>query len=308
MKFQRTYQLQVQGRPYVFRGQTVQQTYIINYPLTLELNIARNNLAAMNTAHLRIYNLSADVRRALFHTYADNATYQGVLLKAGYVNEPTLPVIFKGSMYTCTSYRHGVNWITDINAWDGGWAVTNAFSNYNYPKYWKTSDVLAGIAGNFGNLTAGGIGAFSDDSDNNTGPLVVAAKTWDKFQELAGSNVRTFIDQETVNALHNDEYLNIPGVLTLINSANGLKETPITDGFLTTAKMVFEPRARVGPLVTLNSVESYLNGQYQVIGVSHDGIISDVENDDLTTSIVLQPGTTILKAVNVPGASVGVEA
>ncbi len=60
--------------------------------------------------------------------------------------------------------------------------------------------------------------------------------------------------------------------------------------------MIFEPRMFVNQLVALESTESYFNGEYAVMGITHRGTISGAICGDAITTLSLWSGQQALEA------------
>lgn len=284
MKFQRTFSLTVRGQ---------QDTHIINFPLTLDLEANRNTLASCNTGRFVIYNLKESVRRDIFHDRYDTLTYRPIKLAAGYAHEPSLPVIFQGNLTSAYSYRQGPDWYTEIEAFDGGDGVINGDANVQLGKGWSMQDLIRQLMGGMPNVTPGTVGQF--DAPNTRG-ISVAGNPWDIIQSTV-PDAQIFIDKEIANVIRKDQFIDSPDGITVLNSQTGLLGTPRRHNALIEVPMLFEPRAIVGQGVLLQSIEKVNNGFYQVIGVHHKALISGAVEGDARTVLSLWQGTQRLSSV-----------
>lgn len=283
MKFGRTYSLTAQTSD---SGSAV----VINYPLTLEFDIQRNTLASANTAAFRIYNLKEDTRRLLLKDRWQTDQYRQIILKAGYEQDPAyLPIIFQGNILQAHSYRVKQDWITEIEALDGGFARLNGQVSTTVPAGYDLKDVIASVVKTMPNVALGKVGDVG--ADQNARGITLMGNSWDQVTALV-PEANAFIDDEKVNVIGQNEYLDESQIV--INSDSGLLGTPRRFDIRLDATMIFEPRLRVGNIVTLQSLETYYNGLYSINGVHHRGVISGAIGGDATTVISLWKGTTLL--------------
>lgn len=287
MKLGRTFSMTVQGQ---------QDTHVIQFPLTLDLEIARNTLASANTARFVVYNLKESTRRDIFHDRYDTLNYKQVRLAAGYVHEPSLPVIFQGNITNAYSYRAGPNWYTEIEAFDGGFGIVNGDTGpqgLQLGQGWNTQDVIKNLIGGMPNVAVGAVSQF--DAPNTRG-ISMAGNPWDLIQGLVPDG-QIFIDKEVANVIGKNDFIDSPDGVTVLNSQTGLLGTPRRHNALIEVPMLFEPRAVVGQQVLLQSLEKVNNGAYQVIGINHKAMISGAFDGDARTILSLWLGTQRLAPV-----------
>lgn len=279
-KFGRNYSLSV--------GTQNGSTLTIALPFTIEFDITRNTLTSANVCSIRIYNLSANHRNQLRFNIMDTGDYRPITLFAGYGNN--LSVIFSGSITQAWSVREGVNFITTIECFDGGYAFNNGITNTTFPSGTPMQTVISSLAGSLPNVQGGYIGT------NYPGTLSrgnsVNGNTMDLLRDLTGGGV--FIDNGTVNCLGDNECIPANGI-TVIDESSGLLATPVREQTILTFDMIFEPRLVVGQQIQLNSsTGANFNGFYKTISVKHRGMISGAVCGDAITSVGLFYGTAAL--------------
>jgi hypothetical protein len=289
MKFQRTYTLTVQpndvkASPLEFR-----------YPLTLDLEISRNTLASVNKATFTLYNLAENTRRSIFHDRYSNLPidYRRIQLKAGYESEPNQPVIFQGNVVAAGSYRAGTEWVTKIECFDGGIGVINGQVNITKEAGWDLKSLLKEVVGTMPSVHLNSIGNLKAAS---TRGISVSGNSWEQVQKLVGDGY-AFIDNEGVNLLSESEYLLVDGAIPIITSDSGMLGAPKRQNLLLDVETLFEPRAAVGQLVELQSLETVNNGFYQIRGVEHRGRISGAFDGGVVTKSSLWIGQSRLSQV-----------
>lgn len=287
MKFGRIFRMTVQ----ISDTESVE----IDYPLTLEFDVSRNTLASANRGNFRIYNLKPDTRLKIYHDRYDTLTYRQIILQAGYESESPLPTIFRGNIIQASSYRSGTNWITEIEAFDGGFGILNGQVAQTVPAGWTLPALIKTVLGALPNVTPGAIGDFSQQSARG---VTVMGSSWDVANRIAaGQDAVAFVDNEQANLLHRNEYIAGAGSVDLITSDTGLLQTPRRYDARIDVEILFEPRLVVGQIVQLQSLETVYNAAYQVIGVTHKGTISGAVCGSATTIASLWLGSSQLNPV-----------
>lgn len=269
-KLGRNYQLQVQTQ--------TGATLTVALPFTIEFDITRNTLTSANVCQIRLYNLSLINRNQLRFNISDFGTYRAVLLKAGYGDN--LATIFQGNISQAWSVREGVNFITQIECYDGGFAFNNGKVDLQFPSGVTQGAVFSSVVGTLPKVKTG---AVSPD-----------VKTLPRGNTYSGSSIDTlnqlrpkswFIDKETLNSLNDDEYIAEIGPETIINNKSGLLGTPVLEQTIVRFDMIFEPALNPGERVFLDSLtENNFNGHYKITGVKHRGMISEAVCGSLVTT------------------------
>lgn len=263
------------NRNYFLSADTENGKIVIDYkhqPFTIEFDITRNTQSSANTCQIRIYNLSEENRNKLRFNVSDYGTYRNVTLLAGYNDD--LSTVFSGNINQAYSVREGVNFITYIECFDGGFAFVNGKISKknpaNFPAGTPYSTIIKQLMLYLPHVDFGAIGDFPDKISRQqtyTGNVV------DILQELTNKNF--FIQNEKSYALKPNEYIKPSGFPLRITSDSGLLGTPTREQTIISFDMVFEPSLNVGSLVVLTSqTANNFSGQYKVISVKHRGMIS----------------------------------
>lgn len=261
---------------------------VIEPPFTLQFNLIRSTQATLNTADITIYNLSQRTRDRIYQDRFDFSAYRKVILEAGY---DTLSTVFIGSLFEAYSVRQGADIITNINSRDGGFDVVGTKTYRTIQAGATNAEVVDGLVNDFPNLQLGAVGNFDQTFKR---PVVLNGNTYDLVKRYTGGNV--YVDLEKVYALQQNEF--IDGDLPVINAASGLLETPRRDDAFLTVTTLFEPRVIMGQQVRLESlVLPQYNGNYKVIAVHHQGIISEAEGGSCTSRFNLLVGTQVFGSV-----------
>ncbi len=284
MKFQRTWNAVIQVADNTATiGPSIAQTVTVGYPLTIMFHVSRNTLASANTGSFRIYNLSEKNRMMILKDRWSPEIYRQIIVYAGYQTEPKLPVIFQGNILSAQSYREGVDWITEIEALDGGFGIINSQVATTLPTGWSFREIFNSTVQTMKNVTRGAVGDFEA---NNSRGITLQGNSWDVLNKFVQDG-DVFIDHERVNAIRNGEYLIDPGLVTTINADSGLLGTPRRYDKTIQIPILFEPRLGVGQKIELESLETVFNGVYKIIGISHRATISEAVGGDAVTTITV---------------------
>ncbi|TDE17721.1 baseplate hub protein [Dyadobacter psychrotolerans] len=259
MKFGRQYRLTLEM-------DDGQQAIIIEPPFTLQFSVERNALASLNAATLIIYNLSEITRGRILHDRFDTTKLRTVILEVGY---ETLATIFVGTIRSAGSMRQGSNIITTVIADDGGFDTTNTLSFETIQAGATIGDVVKTLIGDFPNVNQGVVSGMDAKLSR---PVVLDGNTWEQIKKY--TKLSAFIDLNKVHVIQDNEV--IIGELDVIDSSTGLLETPRREESYLSVTTLLEPRIIIGQAISLEStIAPVYNGQYKVIGASHQGIISE---------------------------------
>lgn len=272
-------------RNYILTVQTDEKAadYIdVTFPLTIEFRIVRNINADANSATFTIYNLSEDSRRKIFLDRYKTMYYKGIEFRAGYGDrKETLPLIFKGNIQQAFSRRNGVDYLTEIDAFDGGFAFVNGNTNRSFTEGTPDKQIIETLIKDLPGVSKGAIGNFGVKLLKGN---AFNGSTADLINEITEQHF--FIDLEKAYCLRDNEV--IEGNLQVINSATGLLGSPLREEAFLTFDMIFEPRINIGQYIKLESqTERFFNGTYKVLGVEHTGTISGATSGECKTKVSL---------------------
>lgn len=283
------------GRNYSLTVQAVSGDFLsIAPPLTIEFDINRNTLTSCNTASIRIYNLSEKHRNEIRKNANNYGDLRTVTLVAGYGKN--MATIFYGNITNAWSVREGVNFITQIECLDGGYAFANGLFNGTFPAGTFQSDILETMMSQLPGVAAGSIGSYPG-SISRGNPY--SGSIPDLLNEI--TNGGFFIDNGKANCLGTSEC--IAGEVPVINEKSGLLGTPVLEQTFLYFDMLFEPSLFVGQEVQLQSTTfkdvngNNLNGFYKIISLKHRGMISEAVCGDAITSVGLFYGIGSLTQV-----------
>lgn len=241
---------------------------IIELPFSCQFWVERNMLSSMNHMSLDIYNLGANTRNRIFQDKYTKA-YRPIKFEIGY---DTLTTVFEGEMWESNSARNGANIITRIEALTGEFDTSNTVTTKTLEAEIETSQIYKYLISDFPNLMVGNIGRFNEVLHR---PVALSGNTWELIKKY--SDNQCFIDNNEIHILNNDEVLD--DAVLVIDASTGLIESPKRGEGNITLTTLLEPRVRVNSMVEVNStIMPTYNGQYKVLGINHQGMISNSVN------------------------------
>lgn len=296
------------GRNYslTISGDNFFEPIVITLPFTIEFDITRTLLTSSNLCQIRLYNLSPTLRNQLRRSVTTGWSYpiETIVLRAGYLGNPGFissnaningtnfgtqcPVIFSGNVNEAWSYREGINFITQMECYDGGFTFANSQITpglATFPKLTPYSVIISSMISSLPEITLGAVGNYPGVTPRST---TYTGNTIDHLNILTGGGF--FIDKGVGNALGNNEYSLEVGPPTVIDASTGLLNTPVLENALLTYEMIFEPNLNIGTAVTINSrtleksVTSNFSGQYKTASIKHRGMISQTVCGDCVTT------------------------
>lgn len=296
MKFGRRYTLSVETTP---DASGADRNTVIDYPggdapgLTVEFEIRREFLSSSQDATFRIYDLSETSQGLIQKEWFEPQILRALQFRAGY--EEFNPLIFNGTISSAYSKREGEDNVTTIEGYDGAFSMLNGYTNLSVGAGQSASSVITALATQVPALAGTPlIGSFPTVSPRGQ---AFVGNPWNHILRL--TNGYACIDNGQLKALNPNEV--IDGVIPLIDSADGLLESPQRMNRCIVAKILFEPRITVGQVVQLQSTtEPLFNGTYKVMGFTHRGVISPrIEGKCVTEMNLLDLGS---KLIVIPGA------
>lgn len=271
IKFNRNYELLVQT--------TDGATLTIKLPFTIEIDITKNTLTSANVCQVRIYNLAPETRNRIRFNLSNYGTYRQIQLRAGYGD--SLALIFSGNISQAWSAREGVNFITQIECYDGGFAFNNGMTNTPVIGRVPYSTLFRTFMQDLPGISVGAIGDYSELTPRGA---PYSGHPIDLLNQNAGKGA-FFIDNEKANVLRQNEYIsNISGT-SLINASTGLLGTPMLEETKVHFDIVFEPYLSIAQKVRLEGLgDKNFDGDYKVTGIKHRGMISPTTAGTLITT------------------------
>ena len=260
----------------------------VKYPITLNMKINLDILGNSSTAFLQFINLERTIQSKLYIDRFTTRKQKNIIINlyAGYQN--TMPLIFNGTVTICDSYRTSgsVDWTTELQAFAGGLYTQYGFINTTFTEKTEIKDVLDYMIKDNPELKLGCISPDLKPLKNNTTfigqPLDLLGRTFGDYD--------IFIDKGKLHVLGQRDV--IKGELLVLTDSTGLLGVPRKSNVYVEADLLFEPQLTLGQAISLISKSQLIqelgfNQAYQVVGISHQGVISARTTGKLTTHVVL---------------------
>lgn len=271
------------GRIFNMLAEGAEQTHLIASPLTCRLSVTNVGTPSAGLAHFKLYNLAPDIRNDLFKDAFQYDIYRKIVFSAGYQSEPIVPVIYQGNIMTCMSYREGPDWVTEIDALDGGFGIENGTVDITLPQGYNSQDVFEKLVDNMPNVQQGVVGNFPATSSRG---ITLSGNPWDLLvRRLLPIQAQVYINKELVNMVQQREYVRSQGGIEEISQDTGLLDTPRRESAIIRCKMMFEPRIEMMQKIAVKSLVPGNNGDYKVMRIEHSGTISGAVCEQLTTMV-----------------------
>jgi hypothetical protein len=287
VKFGLAYQLKVEA----FGGK---ETIEIGMPFSIQFSITRSMTGSANTASITIFNLNEVSREKIFKDEFDIDDYRAVQLFAGYDDgaNTLLPMVFNGHLRKAGSKRNGTEWETELDCFDGAYAMTEGKMSLSVPAGQSMKDTLLNAMGNLPKI-AGAVVGDGFDSQNKRGQVLFENPA--EFLKMQSKN-RFFIDNNNAYILADNETLK--GDIETIDVSTGLIGTPRRQKNIIELETIFEPRLTLAQdLEVISQTNPGINGVYKVIEIVHSGNISPSVASTVTTNVKLNVPATALKRV-----------
>lgn len=286
MKFLRNYEIRIKT--------PAGKLYVINPPISMEFNIDRSVMSQVNNAKITLYNLSPETRNAIYKDKYTTTQYWQIFILAGY-GQNEIYELFRGNIQEAFSYKKMPEWITEINAFDGSYAIQNSFTSETMTKDTSYRDMIERVIHTMPELTQGILGAPAIESTPARGQVLIGP-SYDIVQDLAGG--QAFIDGEQINILAPDEAMAGQAFVLTGGEGGSMLETPRRREQFLEVNCLFSPEIRVGHICEIQSAEERYNGQYKVYGIKHAGTFSEAKCGDATTMVSLYKGTAPIQEVS----------
>lgn len=260
----------------------------IRLPFSIDIQIMRNNFASSNIGKLRLFNLSKNNRELIRRDWDNFDLRDRVILKAGYGDN--LSTIMDMNVSKAFSVHDGVDFITEIECLDGGYAYLNAQIEKTFPSGTPIREMIIDIAESLekDDVQLGVVGSFPGTLQKSES---FAGNPLEILRELTGG--AAFVDNGKINILKDNEA--IKGEPLLINSQSGLLTTPVRQEFYVEFEMIFDPQLVIGKTIQLDSTRGDIdiNQEYIINYLSHRGMISESVKGTMVTEVGCLPGNFV---------------
>lgn len=268
------------------------QLITIAPPVSCQFDIERAVMATQNNATVTLTNLAPSTRDKIYKDKFVYKNYWQMFILFGY-GENELYEVFRGNIMEAFSYKQGTEWITQITAQDGAFAIQNGFVNQTFTKDMNLKDVLPRVIHTMPELLMGIMGSPTNVPNPARGQTLVGP-SYDVAQSLVSG--QGYIDGETYNVLADDEII-ADGQIPVLDSDMLFESPRRRDTYLEVSTMLI-PEIRVNYACELKSKIARYNGQYKVLGVKHSATISQASAGEATSMFSLLAGSAPFLELN----------
>lgn len=240
-------------------------TFEITDPLQITFDGRKSIDGGLNTFTLNVFNLNEPKRLALIKD-TEEVKYIPVQFEVGYQGQ--LLKVFRGDVRTAGTKRDGVNYITTLECYDGGYDYLESFTSRSVKSKKKAIDEI------LKDMPHTGRGAITDIGEQIR-PKVMVGSSSKLVEEILKPDETFYIDEEKLYIIKDDEVVN--EFIPVVAPSTGLINTPERDSKRVTFTSLMNPQIKIGGLVELRSTSAeHLNGIYKVRTISYKG---DLEGD-----------------------------
>ena len=138
-------------------------------------------------------------------------------------------------------------------------------------------------------VSVGVIGEVDQENvTNDARGIVLSGNPWDLLvRQTIPLDLVTFIYQEKVHVVTQNEYIDDDGALEEISTTTGMIGSPRLQDTQVIVRMLFEPRVQPLRTVKLKTDERGMSGPYLIKRVIHQGTVSGAVCGDLMTDCIL---------------------
>lgn len=262
------------------------ETTIVEYPITCKFTVTRGVFAQSNNATIQLYNLAPSTRNQIFQDQWTNMLepdkMKYVHLEAGW--NGSMSMIFKGRIMQAYSFKSGgqTDIITEIQAI--ALDIFDYQTSHTFVEGTTFKDALKTMASDMPNVLLGNTGTLEGSFQT---PTTFDGLAINEINKLTGGH--SFVDNGILNTLMDNEVLDVP--VPVISNSTTLLETPMRRDANLEVKTLFLPDVVSGQLVEISSeVQTQFNGQYKLVGFTHDCLISPIQAGSRTTQLILWVG------------------
>ena len=265
-----------------------------DHHITFSIEVSKDN---GNPSKITLYNISDDTRGYLESKQGDKIA---ITLKAGYVTDSELPVIFNGEIINVLDKFEGVNRITELVCSSGSSSIQEAYTVRTFKAGTKVSEIFDSVMADL-KLPKGTVYYPKGNNfviETIQKPIVVSAPAYEVFKKLSKTfEYSAWIENGTVNVLPKHYVLKQGEFIFKISNQTGMIGSPTaTNNEVDATEKTNGTRMAVQVTTTLNgaytiggkvALESkFHNGVYEIVTVTHNG---SYEGGQWSSSLDLKP-------------------
>ena len=262
-------------------------TIVITNPIACKGTITRKIFSDSNEATIDLYNLSKGTRDKIYQDpYQLFENRHQIAIEVGYTEDDSMSLVFYGVVMQAYSMHASgsTEVITKIKA-----LCLDLFnlSSRTFEAGTSKRDAIKDLAQDLPNVS---LNALGDISGNFLTTTTFDGNTLEQINKIAGGTA--FIDNKDLNVCLINEALDVP--VPIISNDSILLETPVRRDLTLEVNSIMLPELLLGQLLQIEAkIFTDFNGQYKVIGFTHNFLISESVEGQKTTKATLHIGDSL---------------
>lgn len=247
------------------------RSIVVRPPMRIVFRCDKSITGGLNRIDLQVYNLNEKNRLAIVKD-AEQRKRIPIVLRAGY--EGNIETIFQGTIHTASNDRQGANFISTINALDGG---EDYLAGHVSETVTNKEQAVAAVLKGLPNTGRGKLTALKEV----TRPRVLVGNPLKLLPSLLQPGESFYIDNEQLFIVKGDEV--VQSYVPRVEPRTGLLSTPERESQKVTFETLMNPALKLGGRCDLQSVNApYLNGVLRIESMTYSG---DTEGDEWKQSV-----------------------
>jgi len=209
-------------------------TVVVKPPARVVFSCDKSITGGLNRLNLQIYNRNETNRLAIVKD-AEERKRIPIVLRVGY--EGNVETIFQGTIHTCSNDRRGADFVSDIEALDGG---EDYLTGYTSKTVTNKQQAVDAIIESLPNTEPGKLTALKEI----TRPKVLVGNPLRLLPSLLQPGETFYIDNEQLFIVKDDEV--VQTYVPLVEARTGLLKTPQRQAQKITFETLMNPALKLG--------------------------------------------------------------
>jgi hypothetical protein len=262
-------------RDYLLTVNYPSQTVTVTPPMRIAFDCTKAIDKGLSKCNVTIFNLKESTRLKLIRDDDEKTPIQ-LTLQVGYKGQRK--TVFSGQVHRGESAREGVNFVTKLEALDGGFDLYNTVIS-------KTVKGKDNVLKHLTETSQTKLGTVTKQS-SLTRPRVLVGNMVSLLNQVVEDKQDWYIENGKLNIVGHSEA--VSGYIPVIAPESGLISTPTREKTIITFMGLINPSVEIGKLVSLQSTTAkHLNGTHKVQAITYKG---DIDGADWAMSVECKAG------------------
>lgn len=264
--------------------QNQEDDIIVTSPIACKGTISRGVFSNSNKAEIELFNLASKTRDQIYQDpYQDADNSKLLRVEVGYSEDDTVQQVFFGRILQAYSMKTSgsTEVVTKISA-----LCLDLFnmSSITFEAGTSKRDAIKTLKEDLPNISSLTLGNVNGEFKT---PTTFDGNTLEQINKIAGGSAT--IDNDHLSVCLLNEVIDVP--VPIISNDNVLLDTPMRKGMQLELNFIMQPYLMVNQLLQIDSkIFSTFNGQYKVIGFTHNFLISESVAGQKTTKATVLIG------------------